>query len=119
MASTRDFLEYMVEAKKRKGIFNTQKIIQNLTHQETKTIDGIEFHLKKFVAEGKIIKHINFEHKLKDFAFEERVQAFLLSDFERMLTKSGLVITQTFGSYDLQPFNETTSDRLILVCKKA
>lgn len=99
--------------------FNTQKIIKNLTQQETKTIDGIEFHLHKFVVEGKIIKHINFEHKLKTFAFEERVQAFLLADFERMLTKSGLTITATFGSYALDAFDETKSDRLILVCKKA
>lgn len=99
--------------------FNTEKIIKNLTHQETKTIDGIEFHLNKFVAEGKIIKHINFEHKLKAYAFEERVQAFLLADFERMLTKSGFVITEKFGSYSLAPFDETNSDRLILVCKKA
>lgn len=99
--------------------FNTEKIIKNLTHQETKTIDGIEFHLNKFVAEGKIIKHINFEHKLKAYAFEERVQAFLLTDFERMLTKSGFVITEKFGSYSLAPFDETNSDRLILVCKKA
>lgn len=99
--------------------FNTQKIIKNLTHQETKTIDGIEFHLHKFVAEGKIIKHINFEHKLKSYAFEERVQAFLLADFERMLNKSGFVITEKFGNYSLAAFDETHSDRLILVCKKA
>jgi SAM-dependent methyltransferase len=99
--------------------FNTEKIIKNLTNQETKTIDGIEFHLHKFVAEGKIIKHINFEHKFKTYAFEERVQAFLLADFERMLHKSGFVITEKFGSYSLAPFDETNSDRLILVCKKA
>lgn len=99
--------------------FNTEKIIKNLTNQETKTIDGIEFHLHKFVAEGKIIKHINFEHKFKTYAFEERVQAFLLADFERMLNKSGFAITEKFGSYSLAPFDETNSDRLILVCKKA
>ncbi|WP_199141866.1 class I SAM-dependent methyltransferase [Pedobacter sp. ASV12] len=99
--------------------FNTQKIIKNLTHQETKTVDGIEFHLKKFVSEGKIIKHINFEHRLKTYAFEERVQAFFLADFERMFQKSGLVITETFGSYGLAPYDEMKSDRLILICKKA
>lgn len=99
--------------------FNTQKIIKNLTHQETKTVDGIEFHLKKFVSEGKIIKHINFEHRLKTYAFEERVQAFFLADFERMFQKSGLVITATFGSYGLAPYDEMKSDRLILICKKA
>lgn len=99
--------------------FNTEKIIKNLTQQEIKTLEGIEFHLHKFVAEGKIIKHINFEHKGKAYAFEERVQAFTLIDFERMLEKSGLRIEKTFGSYGLDEYNETTSDRLILICKKA
>lgn len=99
--------------------FNTRKIINNLTNQETKIIDGIEFHLHKFVADGKIIKHINFEHKLKTYAFEERVQAFLLEDFKRMFEKSGLEIIEIFGGYNLEPYNENTSDRLILICKKS
>lgn len=98
--------------------FNTQKIIKNLTHQEIKTIDGIEFHLHKFVSEGKIIKHINFEHRLKTYAFEERVQAFLLADFEHMFQKAGLRIEATFGNYNLDAFDQDKSDRLILVCKK-
>eukprot|EP01137_Pigoraptor_chileana_P022543 Opistho-2@87574 len=58
--------------------FNTQKIIKNLTQQETKTIDGIEFHLRKFVSEGKIIKHINFEHKLKAYALKSVYKHFSL-----------------------------------------
>jgi len=98
--------------------FNTQKILHNLTHRETKTVEGIDFELRKFVAEGKIIKHINFEHKSKHYAFEERVQAFTLQDFERMFEKSGLAIVNTFGSYNLEAFDVNQSDRLILVCKK-
>lgn len=99
--------------------FNTIKILRNLTQKEIKTVDGIEFQLNKFVSEGKIIKHINFEHRNKDYAFEERVQAFTLEDFERMMQKSGLRIEKTFGSYSLQDYDENKSDRLILVCKKA
>jgi len=99
--------------------FNTIKILRNLTQKEIKTVDGIEFQLNKFVSDGKIIKHINFEHRNKDYAFEERVQAFTLTDFERMMEKSGLKIEQTFGSYSLQDYDENKSDRLILVCKKA
>ena len=99
--------------------FNTQKILKNLTTRETKVVEGIEFNLHKFVSEGKIIKHINFEHKGKPFAFEERVQAFSLEDFERMFLKSGLQIISKFGSYGLNEFDINTSDRLILVCKKA
>jgi len=99
--------------------FNTLKILRNLTHQEIKTVDGIEFQIKKFVSDGKIIKHINFEHKGKDFAFEERVKAFTLEDFERMLSSSGLKLVETFGDYALNEFDENKSDRLILICKKA
>ncbi|MEJ7558369.1 MAG: class I SAM-dependent methyltransferase [Pedobacter sp.] len=98
--------------------FNTQKILKNLTNQEIKTVEGIEFHLHKFVSEGKIIKHINFEHKSKAYAFEERVQAFTLADFERMCVKSGLYIKHVFGSYGLDPYDEVKSDRLVLVCTK-
>ncbi|RZK50274.1 MAG: class I SAM-dependent methyltransferase [Pedobacter sp.] len=98
--------------------FNTQKIIQNLTSQEIKTIDGIEFHINKFVAQGKINKHINFEHKAKAYAFEEQVQAFLLADFERMLSKAGFKIKAQFGDYSLGEFNAEKSDRLLLICEK-
>ncbi|WP_129716607.1 bifunctional 2-polyprenyl-6-hydroxyphenol methylase/3-demethylubiquinol 3-O-methyltransferase UbiG [Pedobacter sp. SYP-B3415] len=99
--------------------FNTQKILRNLTHMDTRIAEGIEFHIKKFVQDGKIIKHINFEHRNKTYAFEERVQAFMPEDFERMFEKSGLRITNTFGDYALNPFQETVSDRLIFICKKA
>lgn len=99
--------------------FNTYKILKNLTRQEIKHIDGIEFHINKFISERKIIKHINFEHRSKAFAFEERVQAFQLEDFQRMFLNSGLEIKATFGSYGLEPYDENTSDRLILVCQKA
>lgn len=98
--------------------FNTQKIIKNLTQRETKTIEGIDFDIRKYVSEGKIIKHIDFEHKSKHFAFEERVQAFTMDDFSRMLLKSGLRVEAVFGNYALEEFDETKSDRLILVCKK-
>ena len=99
--------------------FNSNKIQKNLTKQEVKTVDGIEFHISKFVADGKIIKHINFEHRSKVYAFEERVQAFQLADFQRMFENSGLRLEQTFGSYGLEAYDEDKSDRLILVCKKA
>jgi SAM-dependent methyltransferase len=98
--------------------FNTLKILRNLTAQEVKTMEGIEFKIKKFISDGKIIKHINFEHKGKDFAFEERVKAFTIEDFERMFLKSGLQIISKFGDYHLNAFDENKSDRLVMICKK-
>jgi len=99
--------------------FNTEKIIRNLNSKETKSLDGITFNIDKKVVDGKIIKKINFEDQQKVYNFEERVQAFSFEDFERMLTKAGMVIQKTFGSYALDEFDKTSSDRLILICKKA
>lgn len=37
---------------------------------------------------------------------------------ERFFQIAGLEIIHTFGNYDLQPFDENSSDRLILIAKK-
>ncbi|KLT65612.1 bifunctional 2-polyprenyl-6-hydroxyphenol methylase/3-demethylubiquinol 3-O-methyltransferase UbiG [Pedobacter sp. BMA] len=99
--------------------FNTEKIIRNLNSCEVKSLDGINFNITKNVVDGKIIKKINFEDQQKVYNFEERVQAFSVEDFTRMLTKAGLVIQKSFGSYSLEDFELPESDRLILICKKA
>jgi hypothetical protein len=55
------------------------------------------------VTEGEHVSH-----------FMERVQALKLSDF-RSLLETHFEIIHTFGSYDLTPFEEENSDRLILL----
>ncbi|WP_443946385.1 class I SAM-dependent methyltransferase [Pedobacter sp. AW1-32] len=99
--------------------FNTTKIIGKLNSCEVKSLDGIAFNISKSVVDGKIIKKINFEDKQKVYNFEERVQAFSFEDFTRMLDLAGMRIEKTFGSYALENFDQETSDRLILICKKA
>jgi len=99
--------------------FNTEKIVRNLNSCEVKSLDGISFNITKNVVDGKIIKKINFEDQHKVYNFEERVQAFSFSDFERMLNKAGMRIEKTFGNYSLDDFDHSASDRLILICKKA
>lgn len=99
--------------------FNTQKIVNHLSHQEEKQIDGIEFHITKQVKEGKIVKTIAFEHQGKDYGFKEEVKAFTLADFERMFALSGFEILHRFGDYQLHEFDELHSDRLIFICKKS
>ena len=98
--------------------FNTEKIISNLNLKEAKEIDGINFEISKTVSDGKIIKYIDFEVKGKKYHFEERVQAFSFSDFERMLSAAGMSIERSFGDYTLSEYHKTDSDRLILICKK-
>lgn len=99
--------------------FNSAKIMKHLTQQEVKHADGIDFYISKKVENGKIIKSISFEHKNKDFSFKEEVKAFTISDFERMFEKSGFEILNYFGDFSLNPFDESRSDRLIFICRKA
>jgi SAM-dependent methyltransferase len=99
--------------------FNSKKIVQDLTREEVKHIDGIDFHINKKVIDGNIVKSIAFHHKKEDFLFREEVKAFTSEDFERMFVKSGLEVTAQFGDYSLSPFNEKTSDRIIFICRKA
>ncbi len=99
--------------------FNSQKIINNLTNREVKSIDGIDFHISKKVEAGKIIKTIDFKDNNRDYTFQEEVQAFSFADFERLFRLSGFKIQAHFGSYALDKFDIEQSDRLIFICSKA
>ncbi|WP_256012415.1 class I SAM-dependent methyltransferase [Desertivirga xinjiangensis] len=99
--------------------FNIEKILKNLTRQEVKHIDGIDFNISKKIANEKIVKTISFETRGKDYHFKEEVKAFSLGDFERLFKLSGFRIESIYGDYSLGEFNEIKSDRLIFICKKA
>src|SRR5690606_15181677 len=99
--------------------FNGGKIIRNLTPQEIKQADGIDFYISKRVAGGKIIKSISFEHKNKDYSFKEEVKAFTFPDFQKLFEKSGFTILTHFGNYSLDQYDEVKSDRLIFLCRKS
>lgn len=98
---------------------NTNKIIRNLKNKETKTVDEISFDITREVKNRKIIKRIAFEANDREYQFQEEVEAFYASDFERLFRLSGFEIVHRFGDYGLQPFEPATSDRLIFICKKA
>ncbi len=98
--------------------FNTEWVCQHLIPQDTKTVDGIEFHLEKSIKGGYVYKSVAFHAEGKDFHFREKVRLFEYADFERLFAQAGLQIVQTFGSYQLEPFDVATSPRLILIARK-
>jgi SAM-dependent methyltransferase len=97
---------------------NVKKILLGLVEEEIKLVDGIEFRIHREVHDGQIIKSIKFQAKGKGHHYEERVQAFSLTDLSEMLEKAGLQIRELFGDYELNPFNALDSDRLIIVAGK-
>ena len=106
----------------KRGLFvldflNATKVLKNLVSSENKTLDGIHFELNRSFDGANIIKDILVKDKSQSFKFQERVSAFKLSDMKVMATKAKLEIIEVFGDYDLNSFEETTSDRLILVMR--
>ena len=113
-------IEHMLKADGKFVIdfLNAEKVIKTLVPYEEKEIDGICFKISKTIENGFIVKTINFEDKGEQFQFQEKVQALTLDHFKVMLDKVGLEICEVFGDYDLNTYNSTDSNRLIIIGKK-
>lgn len=96
---------------------NVEKVKANLIPEETKTIDGIKFIIKKEIKNGFILKHISFFANDKEHNYTEQVKFLTLEKMEAYFESAGLKIKHIFGDYSLQNFNKKTSDRLILIAK--
>ena len=97
---------------------NSKKTARNLVAEDVKECRGIRFLQMRKIDSGKIVKKISFTCREQDFIFEEHLQLYALEDFEKMFRKYNLALTNTFGDYHLNAFDETNSDRLILVARK-
>ncbi len=96
---------------------NADNVIENLVPKEIKEIEGITFNIHKKLADDQIIKNITFEDNGEHFAFQEKVQALRLSDFQQMLEETNFEIKAVYGNYNLEPL-DASSDRLIIIAKK-
>lgn len=96
---------------------NVNQVIANLVPEETKTVEGIDFHIKRFFKDGYIYKEIAFEDQGESFQFTEKVQALTLQDFQTMMEKAGIYLLDIFGDYKLKKFHKTESERLIMIFK--
>jgi SAM-dependent methyltransferase len=97
---------------------NVTRAVNLLKEEETKVMQGIEFHLKRYVKDGYIHKEIRFEADNTPYFFTERVKALTLEDFKEFFTFAELTLVDTFGSYKLDAYNAAESDRLIMIAKK-
>ena len=89
---------------------NTDFIIENLVAEDVKTVEGIDFHQKRYVKDGYIIKDISFTADGEDYNFQERVKALTLKDFEALFEKAGVFLLDVFGDYKLRKYYKTTSE---------
>jgi SAM-dependent methyltransferase len=98
--------------------FNSEKVIGSFKSNYTEQRGNIVFEIKKTIVNNAIIKRIEFSDNSKNYYFEETVSLLKKEDFEKFATNAGLTLQHTFGNYRFEPFNERTSERLILIFKK-
>ena len=89
----------------------------NLVLDEIKTVDEIDFKIKRYQQNGYIFKEIDFEDKGVKYHFTEKVRAFTLQDFEQLMDQAGIFLLDTFGDYKLKKFHRVESERLIMIFK--
>jgi len=94
---------------------NADFILNNLVKENTKTIDGIDFYLKRYVENGFIVKDISFKTDGKPYHYKELVKALTLNDFEKMFAEANIQLLDVFGDYKLNKFNKHSSERLIMI----
>ena len=97
---------------------NAIKAVNELVSEEIKELDGISFKITKTFENHIIYKTIEFEDKGVTHKHTEEVYALDYNDFKRLFETCGLEVENTFGDYQLNPFNEQESSRLIILAKK-
>lgn len=113
----------MVKNLKKDGILiidfmNVKKIINNLVSKESKKINSVEFDITRELKDNYILKNITINDQDISLKFQEKVHALTLIDFSKMLQKASMSIVDIFGNYNLDNFNASQSERLILIARK-
>lgn len=96
---------------------NVNQVIETLVPEEVKTVDGIDFHIKRYVEDGHIFKEIDFEDQGRKYHFTEKVKALTLKHFQDLMDEAGIFLLDIFGDYKLKKFHKTESERLIMIFK--
>ncbi|WP_343669625.1 class I SAM-dependent methyltransferase [Chitinophaga sp.] len=99
---------------------NSTYVGQHLVGSEVKEKDDVVFDIQRELVDGHFHKQINIldRARLQRASFTESVCAYTLADFEEMFARQGLQITEVFGDYHFNAFNEQLSPRLIIIATK-
>jgi SAM-dependent methyltransferase len=94
--------------------FNATWVKNNLVPYEEKKIENIAFKISRYLTQTHVIKEIEVIDSNKTIKYFEKVQLLSFSDFEILLQKSNFAIRKVWGNYQLNNFDLTSSERLII-----
>ena len=94
---------------------NVDFVKEHLVPEETQHRSTIDFKINRSINEQFIVKDIRFSAQKKDHHYTEYVRNISLEKFKDYADKADLKLKHTFGDYNLNPFDRTSSPRLILI----
>ncbi len=98
---------------------NAHKVYRGLVEDEVIDSENVSFRVKRYVKDEKIVKEIFVKDEAKELRYFEKVALLTLKDFEDLFKQANLKIIKTFGDFNLNPYSEAQSDRLILMAQRA
>ena len=98
---------------------NAEFAEQRLVAEEAKEIDGIVYHISRWMDEKFFYKKIVIDNMPgKQSEFTEQVAKFNLNDFDYLFDSNGLQLEKVYGDYNLNEYDSEKSPRMILIGRK-
>jgi hypothetical protein len=72
-------------------------------------VEGIDFHLKRYLKTDIFIKNWLWRQRAK-ISFHWKVKALTLQDFEGLMEEAGIYLLDIFGDYKLKKFYKNESE---------
>lgn len=98
---------------------NAASVIDLLPQNGSKETETSHFSWKKHLDDGFMLKDITVENGGGQHHFQEKVKVYSLEDLVKLHEKVGLKVQDVFGSYELDPYSEKESPRIIIISKKS
>lgn len=117
-------IDATIKSLKPKGKFlldflNPYVVVNNLVHEEDKTIENIHFRIeRKYTEDEFLLKNIAVDDHGQHYEFQEKVKAIRRTEFLAYFDKINLKVIDIFGDYELSEYRKEESQRLIFVLEK-
>lgn len=98
--------------------FNTDYLIKNLVEFSEENLNNSVIHQYRKIKNNRITKKIVITKNSNINEFEESVRMFTKDELVNVLKKIGFDIYKTYGDFLGNKFEQFSSPRLILICKK-
>jgi SAM-dependent methyltransferase len=99
--------------------FNSRWLREHYIARDERNLpSGSRLEQTRWVENGRIEKRLIIREASEAREYIESVRLFELRDFDGMFEKAGLRLTETFGGYTGEAYNEESSHRLIMFAER-